>query len=368
MLGEKVWVGLDLGFTRISVCVVDDTGAVLQEQECATGLAFLEELLAPFPISSMGLIAVEAGAGTHIVRKLRERGYPIGLFDSRKTSRFLAIRRNKTDCGDARGLADMARLGRHTVSQVHLKTVGCQEIRSQIVMRHRAVKVRVSLETGLRSRLRLFGRLMRLPTGNRAIRDVIAAEVAAIAAEEGIDLWPELEPLVAVCDSLRAYVANADRVIERRAQEIPDCRRFMEVPGVGPLTALSFYSAIEDPTRFKRNSDVGAYLGLVPRRYQSGENNRTLGITKSGNKLTRSHLVTAAMTLRSRGRDCALKEWALQLKDRIGSSRAKVALARKLATVLLTMWRTGSHFEPYPTREARLREGEKALPVGRRRV
>ncbi|WP_114954982.1 IS110 family transposase [Sphingosinicella terrae] len=353
----EFWVGLDLGHESISVCVVDNSGAVLREQDCATSLADVVESLAPFPMASIGLIAVEAGAATHIVRKLRDRGFPVGIFDARKARRFLAIRRNKTDCGDARGLADMARLGQHTVSQVYLKSLECQEIRSQIVLRHRAVKVRVSLEAGLRSRLRLFGRLVEMPSGNRPVRKRVEAEVAAIREEDGFDLWPELEPLVAVCDSLRAFIADADKQIERRAHAHPVCRLLMEVPGVGALSALSFYSAIEDPHRFKRNSDVGAYLGLVPRRYQSGDNNRTLGITKSGNKLTRSHLATAALILRSRGRDCALKEWGLQLKDRIGSSRSRVALARKLAIVLLAMWKTNTPFEAYPPRGTRIPKG-----------
>jgi transposase len=123
----------------------------------------------------------------------------------------------------------------------------------------------------------------------------------------------------------------------------------MEIPGVGWVCALSFYTAIGDPNRFARPDDVGAYLGLVPRRYQSGEVSRTRGITKTGSKLTRQHLVTAAMVMRTRKVDCALRDWGLVLKDRIGGGRSRVAMARKLAGVMLCMWKSGDRFEPYPS-------------------
>lgn len=124
----------------------------------------------------------------------------------------------------------------------------------------------------------------------------------------------------------------------------------MEIPGVGPLCALSFYSAIEDPSRFSSAADVGAYLGLVPRRHQSGEASRSIGITKTGSKLTRQHLVTSALVMKRCTSDCALRDWGVTLKARIGAGRAKVAVARKLAIVMLNIWKTGARFEPYPTR------------------
>jgi transposase len=115
------------------------------------------------------------------------------------------------------------------------------------------------------------------------------------------------------------------------------------------LCALSFYSAVEDPNRFQQSSDVAAYLGLIPRRHQSGGMSRTLGITKTGNKLTRVHLVTAALGFAAFAPECALKNWFLVLRDRVGPWRARVALARKLAIILLVMWKNEAHFESYPS-------------------
>lgn len=356
MSADALWIGLDLGQSRTHVCVIDDAGTTLEEQACETRIDALAELLSPYASRNIGLLAVEAGSDMYVVRKLRKRGYPVAIFEARKASKFLAIRRSKSDSSDARGLADLARLGRETVSQVHLKSVECQELRSQLVMRHKLVFLRVAADGALRSRLALFGRRLKCSPAPGMLRQQVRAQLDALFAEEGIDLNRQLLPLVDVCESLRAFLRQLDTELERLAKSHPVCRLLMEVPGVGPICSLSFFSAIEDPHRFGRAADVGGYLGLVPRRYQSGEVSRTRGITKSGNKLTRSHLVTAATVLRTRAPDCALKEWALALKERIGSARSKVALARKMAIIMLTMWKSGSHFEPFPRGSQRERQ------------
>lgn len=343
---DQTWIGLDLGEQWTNVCVLNDAGEVLAEQQCPTQFAEVKTALSPFPIPQIALISVEAGTGTHLVRSLTNAGYPVRIFEARKASKFLAIRRNKTDCSDAKGLADIGRLGQNTVSQVYLKSAECQELRSQLVMRHKLVQLRVGAEATIRSRFALHGRRLVVSAAPGSLRRHAQAHLEALRASEGINLKPDIGPLVELCEGLRTYLAKLDKRLAGTAKRHPVCSLFMEVPGVGPICAVSFYSAIEDPHRFRRASDVGAYLGLTPRRYQSGEVNRTLGITKNGNKLTRSHLVTAATVLRRHAGDSALGEWALRATERIGSHRARVALARKLAVVLLVMWKSGAHFEP----------------------
>jgi transposase len=125
----------------------------------------------------------------------------------------------------------------------------------------------------------------------------------------------------------------------------PVCRRLMSVPGVGPITALTFCSAVDDPSRFTRSRSVGAHFGLTPRRYQSGETDRTGHISKQGDALARQALYEAANVLLTRtGRCSALKAWGMAVAKRAGMRRAKVALARKLAIVLHRMWRDGTEF------------------------
>ena len=348
MAETTLWVGLDLGERLTSVCVIDEAGIPLHEQDCATSAEEIEASLSEFAPSRLGLIAVEAGSETHVIRKLRDRGYPVGIFETRKASRFLAMRRNKTDSGDARGLADIARLGRNTVSQVYLKSPECQQLRSKLIMRRKLVHLRVAMEGTVRSRLALYGRRFKWPRNSGSLKKQVVEAANALKHEEGIDL-SDLLPLVDVCESLRAYLSQVDHELTSAAKAHPVCKLLMEIPGVGPICALTFYSSIEDPTRFKKSTDVAAYLGLIPRRYQSGENSRTLGITKTGCKLTRTHLVTSATVFRRYAPDCALKTWALALQERIGSARSKVALARKLSILMLTMWKTGAHFQTYPS-------------------
>jgi transposase len=343
-----VWVGLDLGLRETHVCVIGADGDPLHEQSCETALAALNDALAQFPLGRIGAIAVEAGSDTHIVRKLRSAGFPVAIFEARKASKFLALRRNKTDASDARGLADLARLGRNTVSQVYLKSPECQQLRGLLVMRKRLVIMRLAAESLLRSRLGQHGRRLKAGSAPGSLRKRLEIELAQLSANDGVDLRQELAPLAEVCESLRTYLRTLDRDLEKRASAHEVCRRLMEVPGVGAICALSFYSAIEDPHRFSVNQGVGAYLGLSPRRYQSGATARTRGITKSGSKMTRSHLVIAATVFGTCAPDCRLKQWYLALRERSGPGRARVALARKLAIMLLAMWKNGTHFELLP--------------------
>lgn len=345
MASRHLWAGLDLGSRQTHVCVIDDSGVPLREESCETSLDEISKVLAVDDGGQIELIAAEPSNDTHIVRKLRKAGLPVAIFEARKSSKFLAIRRNKTDASDARGLADLARLGRHTVSQVHLKSLECQQLRSQLAMRQRLVRLRVAVEGSVRSRLALYGRPLKKCRSPGAVRRQVAAEVSYLKAEEGIEIGEDLEPLLEVAQSLRKYVVALDRQLEMKANEHPVCSRLMEVTGVGPICSLSFFSAIEDPGRFKRPSDVAAYLGLVPRRHQSGEVSYSRGITKTGNTMTRTHLVNAALVFSSKGPESDLRDWALALRERIGWQRARVALARKLAIVLLTMWKTGAEFE-----------------------
>jgi transposase len=160
---------------------------------------------------------------------------------------------------------------------------------------------------------------------------------------------PALEPVADALPAPRravlAEVARLDHMLLREARGDAICQRLMTVPGVGPITALAYQSTIEDPMRFDRARDVGAYLGLVPRRHQSGEVDRSGRISKQGDALRRGYLYEAATVLISRlQRPCALQAWARALAERIGVKKARVALARKLAVLLHHLW---SHEENF---------------------
>lgn len=344
MSDSTVWVGLDLGLRRTRVSIVDALGAELLNEECDTNIDALTTTLNSFPIARIGLISTEAGNDTHIVRKLRENGFPVVIFETRQASRFLAIRRNKTDATDARGLADLGRIGRNSISQVYLKSPECQQLRSLLMMRRRLVMMRVAVIGSIRSRLGGHG-LVLPPTRASGLRQRVKSQLATLGEPECSTVEADLQPLVDLCESLRTYLSKLESQLEKTAKSHPICRQLMEVPGVGTMCAISFYTAIEDPTRFRVASHVGAYLGLSPRRHQSGVKSRAPRITKTGSKLTRTNLVVAAMVFGKVAPDCALKRWYLALRERAGPGRARVALARKLAVIMLAMWKTGTHFE-----------------------
>ena len=151
--------------------------------------------------------------------------------------------------------------------------------------------------------------------------------------------------LIEVREVAVAKVAALDKEIRRFVRNDLTLRRFMTVPGVGPVTALAFRSTIDEPNRFKRARDVGPYLGLTPRRYQSGETDRQGGISKCGDRFTRTCLYEAASVLLTKvQRWSPLKAWGTRLARRIGSKKARVAIARKIAVILRCIWTDGTEF------------------------
>jgi transposase len=303
--------------------------------------------LAGLAVEQIATIALESGAAVHLARQLSELGYPVTIFDARAASKFLKIRRNKTDASDARALADLARLEVRGVSRVHLKSLDVQRLRTQLQMRQKLVELRIRVDGMMRSLVRLHGgKLPILQTASR-VSKIVLEEAARIKAAEGVDLQQELMPLVNLAVALRGYLNQTDQRIRNFTENHPVCRRLRTITGVGPICALSFYSAIENPANFSRSSSAAAYLGLTPRIHQSGATSYARGISKMGNKLTRTHLVTAAaVILKATSRDSDLKRWGLQIAERAGRPRARIAVARKLAVIMLAVWRDETEYKP----------------------
>jgi transposase len=160
-----------------------------------------------------------------------------------------------------------------------------------------------------------------------------------------IDLSTDVEPLVCLSEATRNFIQKLDKSLKTVAKDNPVCRRFLEIPGVGPICALSFYASIGDPNRFNRNADVGPYLGMVPVLRQSGQSTARLRISKRGDAMTRTYLAQAAMTHLRVG-STALAAWGSRLKDRAGANRAQIAVGRKLAVIMIGMWKTGASYDP----------------------
>ncbi len=154
-----------------------------------------------------------------------------------------------------------------------------------------------------------------------------------------------VEPLLKTREAIGRQIADLDRKVLRLARSTPQVRRFMTVPGIGPITALCYLATINDPTRFKKSRSVGAYVGLTTRRYASGETDRTGRISKCGDGMLRSYLYEAANVLLTRvAKWSALKVWGMRIARRRSLSKARVAVARKLAVILHRMWIDGTEF------------------------
>src|SRR5499433_1661792 len=237
-------------------------------------------------------------------------GLPVVCVESRQAYQALrSLAAHKTDRNDARGLAHLARTG--FFKPVHVKSLPAHAVRSLIIARKKLVGQRVTLENQIRGLAVVFG--VRLP---RALSPDFIRQ--ALQASEGIPgLSAAMKGLVAARAAILAAVVAIDGDIRKMARASAACRRLMSIPGVGQLTALAFTAAVDDPGRFRRSRDIGAYLGLVPRRYQSGEIDYTGSISKCGDGRLRTLLYEAANVMLTRYRgSLALKTWALDIARR----------------------------------------------------
>ncbi|RZF64319.1 IS110 family transposase [Sphingomonas populi] len=348
----EIWIGLDTGVASTALCAIDHNGKVLIQQELPTKAARIRNLLVEHFPEGVRAIGMEAcSTSLQVVKGLRAFGYDANAYDTFAVRRFLELRKNKTDKNDARGIAEVARLGRGFLVEVHIKSNECYSTRSKLVARHNMVRQRVSTELMIKSTLRVYGTRIKERSHNSSrFRFHVERAIEEVRAETGHDLTQHMKPLLELSMKLRTEIANLESELHDFVMSNDLCRRFTEIPGVSSITAVSFFTAIEDPTRFRRSTDVAAYLGLTPKIFESGDSKRNGGITKAGNPMTRVHLVSAATVMLSvaKKHDTALRRWGLERAEAIGFAKARVAVARKLAVIMLNMWRTGRSYEAFP--------------------
>lgn len=197
---------------------------------------------------------------------------------------------------------------------------------------------------------RLHGkRLGATPSRAEALRLRVEAAIASLREEDAVDLSDIIAPALETALHLRREIDKINSSLTEIASNHPVCSKFVRIPSISALTAISFLTAIDDPWRFSRSSDVPAYLGLTPKWKSSGGSEWQAGISKAGNTLTRTHLVIAATVLLSSVKqESALRDWGRGRVDEIGFSKARIAVARKLAIIMHTLWKNDTEFKPYP--------------------
>ena len=331
------YAGLDVSLDDTSVCVLDAEGAVVWRGKCASTPEAIRDALRKHA-PALARVGLETGLLSNwLTHKLRGMRLPVVCLDARHAKAALKVQINKTDANDALGLAQIVRTGWYR--EVAVKGMDAHALRLLLVARSQLVSQRQAVANTVRGLLKAFG--LKVPPGAGGPFGHRVCE----AAEGNDALLAVVEPMLLAWQALREQVTVLDRRLLARAKADGAAKRLMTVPGVGVVVSLAYTAVIDDPARFKRSSSVGAYLGLTPRRQQSGETDRTGRISKCGDGLLRAYLFEAATVLLTRSpKPCALKEWGLALARRSGLRKAKVAVARKLAVVMHCVWRSGGEF------------------------
>ncbi len=340
---SAVTIGLDLGDRQHHACVLDAAGIVLCEEGLPNTRECLTAFTARFPAAT---IIMETG--THspwISRLLTAHGHRVIVANARKL-RAISQRQTKSDREDAQLLARLGRADPALLSPVQHRSEATQRALVRLKVREALVRGRVNHINTARFLLKSLGIFIpgsiKALAFTRKVRAQLGAADTALVAE-----------LLQTIDHLNQQIKTLDTELEQLAGErYPATQRLRQVAGVGPLTALCFVLTVEDPARFAHARDIGPYLGLVPRRDQSGLTDKQLGITKAGHTQLRCLLVNCAhYILGPFGPPCHLREAGTRLAQRGGNSakkRAVIATARKLAVTLLALWKTNADYQPLP--------------------
>jgi transposase len=334
-------IGIDLGDRVSHACVVaKESGEIVGRSRLATTRKGVDDFLVKHERSR---VAIEVG--THsawVARAITARGHEVIVADSRRLA-FIFRSNDKSDRSDAENLARVARVDPELLYPVEHRAEAAQLDLAVLRARNGLVEVRTKLINQVRGVVKSHGH--RLPSCSAT--SFLAKAAPSIPPE----LQDALEPLLAVLQEVAQKIRQCNaRVKVLCEQKYPETELLRQVGGVGPVTSLAYVLALGNAQRFQRSRDVGAFVGLTPRRDQSGSHDPQLRITKAGNPFLRRLLVQAAQyVLGPFGPDCDLRRFGEGIAGRGGSNakkRAVVAVARKLAVVLHALWKTGTVYEP----------------------
>jgi transposase len=331
------FAGLDVSVKETRVCIVDDAGKIVREARVASEPEALLQVLTN-TIYRFKRIGLEAGPLSQwLYSVLAEAGLPVICVETRHMRAMLKAQINKTDRNDARGIAQMMRVGLYR--PVHVKTLRSQKLRVLLTHRKLLQSKAIAIVNDLRATLRNFG----LKVG------MIGTVKFETRIRELVENLPDLAALVEPLLIVRRVVREQLGILHRRLLAIVRdddvCRRLMTVPGVGPVVALTYRVTVDVPARFRNSKAVGAVFGLTPAKYQSGEIDRTGAISRCGDEMMRMMLYEAAQSMLVRSAKWSwLKAWAIKIARHRGMKKAIVALARRLAVIMHRIWVDGTEF------------------------
>jgi len=333
----KYYAGLDVSVKETSICIVDLDGNIIAESSVLSEPDAIADYLTGQG-RKLERIGLEAGSlSPWLCHEMRAMKLPVICIETRHAKAAMEAQNVKTDKNDARGLAHIMRTGWY--KEVHIKSHESQKIRVLLNNRKCVKNKLIDIESQIRGTLKVFGH--KVGTVTRKNYEHRILELISDDAE----LISYIEPLLKIRETMLVQFEKLDKTVLDIAKTDPVCERFMSIPGVGALTALSFKTAIDKPERFKKSKNVGVHLGLTPRKYASGEVDYNGRITKCGDDIARSHLYIAAqLLLNSVKKWCPLKAWGMRIAKRSSKQKAYVAVARKLSMIMHRMWVDGTYY------------------------
>lgn len=337
----KYYAGLDVSMASTSICIVDSDGAIFQEGEVESTPSAIAKYIVrlQLPVEAIGLESGPLSPFLH--RELLEFGLPSICVDARHLNPFLSVKVNKTDKNDARGIAEAMRCGAYKA--VHSKSSGALTCSSVLGVREGLVEARVKLINTVRGILK--------PHGVRSLGSSSSCAAFSERCQEAIEnlaveLRTAVRSLLLSLQELSKQIKILDGLVKELASDDEDCVLLQSAPGVGPVTALCFKHCIDDLERFETSKAVGAYIGLTPSQYSSGETTIQGRISKQGSKRMRRLLVESATVLLTRTKYWSrLKAWGMKIAKKKGLRKATVAVARKLGIILFRMLKTKETFQ-----------------------
>ena len=236
-MAKQLWVGLDVALDTTSICVIDRDGAILREAVCPTVARTIHREIVSLGCRRLGRVGLEAGIGSGLARELKELGYTVELYEARQLSKFLRVRRNKTDAGDALSIAHAGRIASPLVSRVHLKSIECEALACRLKIRRHLNKARMDAVNLIRKQFLLFG--VRIATGSPATFNArVEKEIRKTFGRTPNALAADLRHLLGYIEELRVYKRSLDHELTRLALGNDACRRMMAIPGVGPILRI----------------------------------------------------------------------------------------------------------------------------------
>ncbi|WP_264330649.1 IS110 family RNA-guided transposase [Wolbachia endosymbiont (group B) of Erebia ligea] len=328
----KHYSGLDVSLKETFISIVDEKGKIVKEGVVASESSAIAEFLLG-QNKKYESIGIESGQlSISMCKELRNLGLPVTCVDARHMAAALSARINKNDKNDARGIAQMMRVG--LFKEVLVKSDEACQVKIILGSRRQLIRSREQIAGTIRGLLKIYG----IKVNQRLSSANFVLKVQEMVNNLDEISQTSIESLVHSLETIEESTRKLDKILSEQGKKDEDCKLLTTIPGVGIIVAMTFKAAIDNPHRFETSYTVGAYMELSPRQYASGEIDRHGSISKMGPVDCRNMLYEAAQVLLVKcKRTFKLRSWGLKLKKKKGMKKAIVAVARKLAVIMHRM-------------------------------